>query len=282
MSGRSIFHAVEGAVVDLASLTALGGVEDMLLGAMLKLRSTTQQGLVLHGLDLSSDDQLTRRSFEFSPGQVVLRRPDGPLAIVRLPEGIVARPADDKVCVSVLLELGPPTPARPQRVLSALSSLTISARCLTEKETLAWLSAPQGLLLCIRDDDAKQWVWDLDRLCAPGHVLVERWLKVLDKTEKSLWADKMAKGINEQPVDQNRVRYNGCAAVYAARAALLSGPMSSADRLRVLDGLFGQLRSIFPEQASQFQTEFPSWWVLLAGLQGAPALYPHIRRRGQQ
>lgn len=268
--------------MDLASLTALGGVEDMLLGAMLKLRSTTQQGLVLHGLDLSSDDQLARRSFEFSPGQVVLRRPDGPLAIVRLPEGIVAKAADDNVCAAVVLELGSPTPARPQRVLSALSSLSISARCLSRKERNAWISAPQGLLLCIRDDDAKQWVWDLDRLCAPGHVLVERWLKVLDKTEKSLWADKIAKGINEQPVDQNRVRYNGCAAVYAARAALLSGPMSSADRLRLLDGLFGQLLSIFPEQASQFQTEFPLWWLRLAGAQGAPALFEHLSKGGKQ
>lgn len=246
MSEQTIFHPVEGAVIDLESLQALGGVEDAVLGALLRTVGAPERGVVLEGIELMDPAKSPPNTLVFSPGKAVLRRPEGALTLARVPQ-VELNYAQGQELAAVAIELQSPVAARPRAVLSATASLRPCARGLNRAQYGEWLKSRDRVLLAVRIDMNRGWIPDVDRIYGPGHAWVKHWVGNLDRLIDAIWEEKAAESLQAKPINFDRLRTCGSAAVYAARAAMLSGPMSSADRLRLLNALYVQLAAIQSE-----------------------------------
>lgn len=280
MSARTVFHPVEGAVVDLDSLAAVAALEDLLLGALIRARAPGRPSLVLEGLDLA-DDGKDQSELSFSPGLALLPREDGERALVTVVEPLrVPLKAEDQ-CVALALEAAGPRTLHAGGAATARGALDARVRVLDARALGPWLRAQRGLMLAAYDGQRGRWIWDLDRLCPPDHALVTHWLRHLAEIERQGWSTREAESAGAlvaKDEDYTRIRVVVGGAVLATRAALLAAPSASADRLRLLNHLFVQLSGVWRSLSTEFLNLIPPLWVALLGAREAPDLHRALAR----
>jgi hypothetical protein len=257
-----IFHPVEGAVLDLESLSALSGM----IGRVwdITLRRTQHRSLILEGLELEGDwapagppgtVRPEARSTEavLSPGTALVRTEDGrslPVEVrqpMRIPWPTSSGPAGRGVLVLV---------ARPTAATSG-SGLRVARQKVNievgfvrqEQAEVPWLlpvAQPVG--------NSRDWILDLARVFEPEHPAIELLLKRLDLLDQTIWrAEPEGSVWDRQVLGRNWVRYQtvAAAALQAARMTLRTQALTTRERVRLVGALFDQLHGSVQRAANE-------------------------------
>lgn len=250
----SRFRPREGALLDLASLSSLADEPDRQLSAWLRARWPAVQSLVLDGLELEG---------ELAPaGPPGTRRPDPQSPSVRISPGvaILTDPQGRKLTVEVRDELSAPWPTSAGPAVSGVLVLAPRVEPGTTDGGLAvardrvdaqlgfvrpeQAEAPHLLPLARSIGNGRDWSTDWARIWQPEHAAVRLLVKRLEALDQSVWKAEPEGAVwDRQVLGRNWVRYQTMASSFlqACRAQLETFPMTTAERVRLLAALRGQL-----------------------------------------
>lgn len=274
----TLFHPAEGALLDLESLSALAQVPSQLLRAWMDA-AWPGPGLVLSGLEpqgtlqeLASPSRglgaavspgvvrATTRSaekgdqIELSPGVAIVSSREGGTYLLQLrqPERVNLPPADKMSArpVLVLYASVEPLPA------AGVPAGMVARATLRPRFSYAPEQALQPFMLPIAQplSPAGDWATDLRRLLPVDHPAIGALLVRLDELQRSVWNAKQRGSIwDNRYFGDEWTRYQtvATAALQAARLALRSRPMHSAERCRVLEYLLHELQRSVEDAATE-------------------------------
>ncbi len=258
----TVFHPVDGAILDLDSLRAIAAANQTMLGAALKFLAL--DGIVLEGLELEGEwapvgppgtRRPEARSLEavVSPGVALVRAEDGRPFLVELRETTrVEWPTSAGPAVRGVLVLA----VRPEPAASAsgLVPARQELRCEIGFVRPEQASARHLLPIAMPVGNGRDWITDISRVFQPEHPAIEILLKRFEQLDLSVWKAEPEGSVWERPVlGRNWSRYQtvAVAAVQAARMALRTSPMTTRDRVRLLTALFDQLNQSVQRAANE-------------------------------
>lgn len=272
-----VFHPAEGSLLDLESLLAVAQGPSRLLSAWLGLNVPSGGGVVLSGLEpegawmdlvtpgkgafgavspgvvrprLTADGLLTLR-----PGAALVMTREGAHQLVRLPEPVTVRPpAQNKLHLKPVLVLIVETKSGGAEGLPAglcaRASLTPTITLIPEdrlSEATLPLARPIG-------EDGALWSTDLQRYWQPSHPAMAALCARLDDLQRGVWsATPHGSVFTNDHFGKEWTRYQtvATAALQAAHLALVSRPMHSHERARVLEQLVRELKRSVEAQADE-------------------------------
>lgn len=262
MNDAIVFHPIEGAILDLESLTAIAAGPDRLLGAA--LRVLDMPALVIEGLELEGDwapqgppgtRRPEARSTEavLTPGVALTQTEDGRTVVLRVTDPVrVPWPTAAGPAVRGVLVLT----ARTERA-RAPGGLTVAREELrpeigfvrpeqAEAPGLVQLATPVG--------NGRDWITDVSRYYQPEHPAIEILLKRFDQLDQSVWrAEPEGSVWDRQVLGRNWVRYQTVAAsaLQATRILLSTQALTTRERVRLLTALFVQLNGSVQRAANE-------------------------------
>lgn len=256
MSGPfiDVFRPVEGAILDLASLESVADANDRFLGALLEITSPTSSGLVLSGLELEGDwsavgppgtvrPDAKSEGALISPGTAILTGRDGRRFLLNIEEPLFTKwPTRAGSAVQGVLVLVPEVDQESPQ--GALAVARERVRLVMGFVKPAVAHEPWVLALAASLGNDRDWITDLDRLLQPEHDAIQSLLKRFESLERLVWRAEPEGSVWERQVlGRNWVRYQTMAAasLQAARMSLQARATTTADRVRLLNGLFDQL-----------------------------------------
>ena len=272
-----VFHPAEGSLLDLESLLAIAQGPSRLLSAWLGLTLPSGGGVVLGGLEpegalmdlvtpgrgafgavspgvvrpkLTADGLLSVR-----PGVALVVTREGAHQLVQVLEPVTLRPpAPSKLHLKPVLAMtvesktsgaeGLPAGLCARATLTATIYLTTEDR-LTEHTLL--LARPVGA-------DGALWSTDHQRYWQPDHPALTALCARLDDLQRGVWsATPHGSVFTSDHFGKEWTRYQTVAtsALQAARLALVSRPMHSLERARVLEQLARELKRSVEAQADE-------------------------------
>lgn len=260
---QTVFRPAEGAVVDLAALSAIARAPSDALAAALAPRMLDRGGIVLEGLELLGEWATpsppgTRRPDPLLPharvsaGVALVAGPDGPLVLRLEAEQPVRWPTAAGAAVRGVLVLiaGLEPGLGPGRLRVARDDLT---------PQLGFVRPDQvdevGMLrLAVAIGNGRDWATDLSRVWQPEHDAVQVLIRRLDAIEQIVWrAEPEGSVWDRQVLGRNWVRYQttAAAAVQAARMQLTVHALTTRERVRLLGGLRAQLAGSVERAATE-------------------------------
>lgn len=258
----TVFHPVDGAILDLESLRAIASASPIVLGAALKFLAV--DSIIIDGLELEGEwspigPPGTRRpearatQAVVTPGVAIVRAEDGRPFLVELRETTrVDWPTTAGPAVRGVLVLA----VRPEAAQSAsgLVPARQELRCEIGFVRPEQATAPHLLPIAMPVGNGRDWITDLSRVFQPEHPAIEILLKRFEQLDLSVWKAEPEGSVWERPVlGRNWSRYQtvAVAAVQAARMALRTSPMTTRDRVRLLTALFDQLNNSVQRAANE-------------------------------
>jgi hypothetical protein len=250
----SVFHPVDGAILDLESLRTIAGADRTVLAATLKFLAL--DGIVIDGFELDgelapSGPPGTRRPEARSaeavvmPGTALVRAEDGRPFLVQTTEPrrvewpTAAGPAVRGVLV---LTVRPEGARGAGGLVPARQDLTCELGFVRPEQA----ALPHLLPIATPVGNGRDWITDVARVIQPEHPAIEVLLKQLDSLDQLIW-DAQPEGSvwDRSVIGKNWVRYQTVAvtAVQSARLMLRTTPLTTRDRVRLLTALFEQLNS---------------------------------------
>jgi hypothetical protein len=272
-----VFHPAEGSLLDLESLLAIAQGPSRLLSAWMGLHLPAGGGVVLSGLEPEGSlmDLVTPGKGAFgavSPGVVrprltpeglVTLRPgaalvmtrEGAHQLVRVTEPVAVRPPAPskmihKPVLVMIVETRPGGAEDLPAGLCARATLNPTITLVPEdrlSESTLPLARPIG-------DDGALWATDLQRFWQPDHPALAALCARLDDLQRAVWsATPHGSVFHNDHFGKEWTRYQtvATAALQAARLALVSRPMHSHERARVLEQLMRELKRSVETQATE-------------------------------
>lgn len=266
--GDNVFRPSDGALLDPESLAAIADAPDRLLGAWLELLWPGGSGLVTSGLELEGEPSSggppgsvrPEKNSEYaviSPGTAIVTTLTGRRCLIEIDEPLhAAWPTSAGPAVQAVLVLS--TRVEPAVLSNGPGGRVEAARERVSpvvgfvKPDLAGL--PHLLPLAASTGNLKDWATDLRRVWQPDHPHVRTLLKRFETLDRTVWrAEPVGPVWEKQTFGKNWVKYqnSSAAALQAARTTLLSGPLNTLERVRLLDGLYQQLASSVEKAATE-------------------------------
>lgn len=270
----TIFHPAEGALLDLESLSSLASAPSQLLRAWVD-SVWPGPGLVLSGLEpqgtlqeLASPGRglgaavspgvvrvaVNSGQLELSAGTAIVSSREGGTYLLQLrqPERVNLPPPDKMAArpVLVLYATVEPLPA------AGAPAGMVARAAVKPRFSYAPEQALQPFMLPIAQplSQSGDWAADLRRLLPVEHPAIGALLVRLDELQRSVWNAKPRGSIwDNRYFGDEWTRYQtvATAALQAARLALRSRPMHSAERCRVLEYLLLELQRSVEDAATE-------------------------------
>lgn len=279
-----LFTPVEGAVLDLQSLSAVADAPERILQSWLAAAWPDATGLVLRGLELDLPlsagvlgavrPSATQTQVLVQPGAALVREAEtGRLVLVEVPEPVAVRlprREDLQVRGGGTLALAA---SLSRGVLADEAGTPLSSAHGVLKTTLgvvprAEAARPHLLPLAQTVDGSQDWATDLRRVRQPDSPQVAALIQYLESLVDMIWkAEAEGRAWDRAIYGKNWVRHQtvACAALEGARASLASRPTTSLDRARCLGALLRRLQDSVERAAEH----------LVQAIGGATAVSPY-------
>jgi hypothetical protein len=256
MSTLQVFRPVEGAVLDLQSLQAVGDAYDQLLHTFLSVTFPEATSLVVEGLEMRGElaqagppgtvrPDAKSENVVISPGVAVLTGRNGRRYLYRVEEELISPwPTSAGPGVQGVLVLMPKVDAaaRGGRVKAAREEVSAVLGFVKPEQADAGFLLPLAASL----GNGRDWATDLRRTWQPEHPAVKTIVKRFEQLERTVWrAEPEGSVWDRQVLGRNWVRYQTVAAssLQAAKMALQSRATTTLDRVRILNALFEALHA---------------------------------------
>ncbi len=259
-----VFRPTEGSVLDHDSLQAIADAPDRLLSAYLDSLTPGTTSIVLHGLELAGEwasggppgavrPDPQSPGVRISPGSAIVSDRNGRKYLLKVEEEMrLPWPTRNGPAVQAALVLVPEVDAVDLSGGIAVAREQVSARLgfvdpqLRDREYYLPIAASVG--------NGQDWATDFRRIFRPSHDVVQLLVKRFEKLERTVWQAEPEGGVWDREVlGKNWFRYQtvGAACLQAARAMLMTYPMTTMDRIHLLKTLRIQLEASVEQAATE-------------------------------